>query len=57
MSKTNKSWTRLQELIKNKYKLRLCCRCEIENYRVPVQGTLFNWQVDILTAEKEKTTT
>lgn len=40
MSKTNESCARLQELIKNKYKLRLCCRCETENYSVPVQGTL-----------------
>lgn len=43
MSKTNESCAQLQELIKfNKYKLPLRCRCETENYSVPVQGTLFN---------------
>lgn len=54
MSKTNESCAQLQELIKfNKYKLQLRCRCETENYSVPAQGTLFNWQVDVLTAKKE----
>lgn len=54
MSKTNESCAQLQELIQfNKYKLRLRCRCEAENYSIPVQGTLFNWQVDVLTAKKE----